>query len=51
MRKICSFVLALIAALSIGWLANAQEPRGAIIGQVTDSSAALIPGATVTITQ
>ncbi len=40
----------LLTILSLTLLGLAQEPRGAIVGRVTDMSGALIPGVTVKIT-
>jgi hypothetical protein len=40
---------ALVVLFGIGWLA-AQEPRGTLLGRVTDTSGAVVPGASVTIT-
>jgi hypothetical protein len=41
---------ALLAAVLLAWPASAQEQRGSIEGIVKDTSGAVVPGATVTLT-
>jgi hypothetical protein len=43
-----SFLVALVLPLALAGAAQAQETRGSIAGRVTDTSGAVIPGATVT---
>jgi hypothetical protein len=45
-----TFVFALAAAVSLSGVAHAQATRGSIAGTVKDASGAVIPGATVTVT-
>ena len=49
LRLISGFALAAICLL-VPAMAQAQELRGKITGRVTDSSGAVIPGATVKVT-
>ena len=42
-------VFALVAAVSLPWLAVAQTETGTITGTITDSSNAVLPGVTVTV--
>ena len=48
-RTVCPFVLAATSLVAASGL-KAQDTTGKILGQVTDDSGALIPGATVTVT-
>ncbi|HVM74735.1 MAG TPA: TonB-dependent receptor [Candidatus Saccharimonadales bacterium] len=49
-RTLCTCVCVLtVLILSVGPVANSQTFRGTILGTVTDSSGAAVPGATVTI--
>src|SRR5688572_29082067 len=50
-RRVCALVLAVLIAFTAGRVADAQVLYGSIIGNVTDSTGASVPGATVTIEQ
>jgi hypothetical protein len=46
----CRVIAALVTIFSLAGVAVAQETRGTILGRVTDSSAAVIPGVSITAT-
>src|ERR1700730_12871189 len=48
-RNLSTLALCLLAILALGTAASAQTFRGTILGTVTDSSGASVPGANVTI--
>src|SRR5437773_8387612 len=48
--KVRAMVLALVALFAASTLASAQQQTGEIFGKATDSSGALLPGVTVTLT-
>jgi hypothetical protein len=48
--RAASFALLALSLLGLGSLAYAQAPTGVITGTVTDQTGAVIPNATVTIT-
>src|SRR6202790_930017 len=48
-RNLSTLALCLLAILALGTAAPAQTFRGTILGTVTDSSGASVPGASVTI--
>src|SRR6266436_6001478 len=48
--KVRAMVLALVALFAASTLASAQQQTGEIFGNATDSSGALLPGVTVTLT-
>src|SRR5258706_15397437 len=45
-----AIVLALVALFAASSLASAQQQTGSVFGKVTDSSGAVLPGVTVTLT-
>jgi hypothetical protein len=51
MRRSISYLIAVAALLSTTQLSRSQGAVGTILGQVSDSTGALIPGAKVTITE
>ena len=48
--RVRAIVLALVALFATSALASAQQQTGEIFGKVTDSSGAVLPGVTVTLT-
>jgi hypothetical protein len=48
--RLNSFVSAAVFVCAFTLVANAQETRGSVIGQIVDSSGAVIPAADVTVT-
>src|SRR5262245_21245568 len=47
--RVRAMVLALAAVLAVSTLASAQQQTGDIIGKVTDTSGAVLPGVSVTL--
>src|SRR5437763_1400433 len=48
--RVRAMVFALVALFAAGTVASAQQQTGEIFGKVTDSSGAVLPGVTVTLT-
>src|SRR5881628_2582381 len=48
--RLRAIVLALVALVAASSLASAQQQTGEIFGKVTDTSGAVLPGVTVTLT-
>jgi len=44
-----AMVLAVVVSVTASTPANAQDFRGSIVGKVTDSTGAILPGVTVTV--
>ena len=51
LKRLSSIAIATIAALMIGLPAHGQVATGAILGNVTDTTGAVIPGATIVATK
>jgi hypothetical protein len=48
--RLRTIALALLASLAVSARAGAQQQTGEIFGKVTDSSGAVLPGVSVTLT-